>query len=173
MYKNLLPLGSVVLLEGGQKRLMIQGRVQFHAGEDIIYDYVGIPWPGGLPNPDSYVFFQKTAIERVYFVGYQDEEEETFREEVLAKMEGVTIENGQVHFPEDLFAAPDAVLLDEEQTGMSGGMGVDILEDIPEESADPALAEALDKAALEAIGNAGGNTDGTGNADIASDTLDL
>lgn len=39
MYKNMLPIGSVVLLKGGQKRVMIIGRVQARAGEDKIYDY--------------------------------------------------------------------------------------------------------------------------------------
>ena len=34
-----LPIGSVVLLEGGNKRIMICGRIQAQAGSDIIYDY--------------------------------------------------------------------------------------------------------------------------------------
>ena len=38
MHKNLLPIGSVVLLRGGEKRLMICGRIQTRAGSDKVYD---------------------------------------------------------------------------------------------------------------------------------------
>jgi len=32
MYQDLLPIGSVVLLKGGNKRVMICGRIQARAG---------------------------------------------------------------------------------------------------------------------------------------------
>ena len=47
MYKDLLPLGSVVLLKGGSKRLMIIGRIQSRAGSNEIYDYSGCFSPRG------------------------------------------------------------------------------------------------------------------------------
>ena len=39
MYKDLLPIGSVVLLRGGTKRVMICGRIQARAGSARISDY--------------------------------------------------------------------------------------------------------------------------------------
>ena len=169
MYKNLLPLGSVVLLEGGQRRVMIQGRGQFNPDSDVIYDYVGIPWPEGLPNTDSYIFFQKTAIERVYFLGYQDQEEEEFRENVLGAMEGISIENGQLRFPEGMQAEQEPVLLEETPAAgeSAAPAGVDILGDLElsENSDDPALAEALDKAATEALAELGDDAAGSGKAE--------
>ena len=39
MYKNLLPIGSVVLLKGGDKKIMVCGRIQAKDGENAIYDY--------------------------------------------------------------------------------------------------------------------------------------
>ena len=38
MYKDMLPIGSVVLLKGGDKRVMICGRIQAKPGENVIYD---------------------------------------------------------------------------------------------------------------------------------------
>mgnify|MGYP003560431573 CR=1 FL=1 len=39
MYKDLLPIGSVVLLKGGDKKIMVCGRIQDKEGENTIYDY--------------------------------------------------------------------------------------------------------------------------------------
>ena len=43
MYENLLPIGSVVLLKGANKRLMITGRIQVKAGDNKVYDLLGRP----------------------------------------------------------------------------------------------------------------------------------
>ena len=45
MYKDLLPIGSVVLLKGGEKRLMICGRVVCREDGEQIYDYAGCYYP--------------------------------------------------------------------------------------------------------------------------------
>ncbi len=71
----LLPIGSVVLLKGGEKRVMICGRIQTKGGDDTIYDYSACLFPEGLVNPSNMYFFNKDAIERVYFIGLQDSEE--------------------------------------------------------------------------------------------------
>ena len=52
MYKNLLPIGSVVLLKGGEKRVMICGRIQAKSGENTIYDYSACYYPEGILNSD-------------------------------------------------------------------------------------------------------------------------
>lgn len=83
MYGQLLPLGSVVLVKGASKRLMITGRVQVRAGEDRIYDYSACLYPEGLLRSDALAFFDHDAIEHLYFVGFQDEEELVFRSEQL------------------------------------------------------------------------------------------
>ena len=51
-----LPIGSVVLLEGGNKRIMICGRIQAQAGSDIIYDYSACYYPEGIVDPKSMFF---------------------------------------------------------------------------------------------------------------------
>jgi len=69
-----LPIGSVVLLEGGNKRIMICGRIQAQAGSDIIYDYSACYYPEGIVDPKSMFFFNRDAIETVYFRGYEDQD---------------------------------------------------------------------------------------------------
>lgn len=56
-----LPVGSVVLLKGGNKRIMICGRIQAQAGSDIIYDYSACYYPEGIIDPQSMFFFNRDA----------------------------------------------------------------------------------------------------------------
>jgi hypothetical protein len=55
---SLIPNGSIVLLKGGSKKLMIYGRKQLSLKEnEQMYDYLAVPYPEGYINPDySYVF---------------------------------------------------------------------------------------------------------------------
>lgn len=86
MYENLLPLGSVVLLRGGAKRVMITGRIQARVGERKVYDYSACAYPEGIVSPKGMFFFDHDAIERLYFIGFQDEEELLFRSKKLASL---------------------------------------------------------------------------------------
>lgn len=96
MYKDLLPIGSVVLLKGGEKRVMICGRIQTKAGDDTIYDYSACYYPEGIIDPNSMFFFNRDSIEGVYFLGYQDVEELTFRQEILDNLGELEIKDGQI-----------------------------------------------------------------------------
>lgn len=80
MKRDLLPIGSVVLLKGGEKRLMICGRIQVQGGSDVIYDYSACLYPEGITTSDGMYFFNNDAIDVVYFIGLQDEEEFAFRD---------------------------------------------------------------------------------------------
>lgn len=98
MYKDLMPVGSVVLLKGGEKRLMICGRVVANAEENTIYDYTGCLYPEGIINSDDLYFFNHDAIEEIYFIGFQDREEMEFRSQVLGELDNkkLLIEDGQI-----------------------------------------------------------------------------
>lgn len=102
MYKDLLPIGSVVLLEGGEKRLMICGRILCKAGEDRIYDYVGCYYPEGIIESDNMFFFNRDAIDRVFFIGFQDAEELKFREEYLDNLGELVVKDGAIVSKESL-----------------------------------------------------------------------
>ena len=75
MKKGLLPIGSVVLLKGGKKRVMICGRIQTRVGEERIYDYTGCYYPEGIMDSKQMFFFDHEAIVRLFFIGFQDPEE--------------------------------------------------------------------------------------------------
>lgn len=96
MYKNMLPVGSVVLLKGGDKRVMICGRIQAKAGENKIYDYSACYYPEGIIDPNSMFFFNRDAIDTVYFIGFQDKEELDFRNEVLDQLDELEIRDGAI-----------------------------------------------------------------------------
>ena len=96
MYKNLLPISSVVLLKGGNKRVMICGRVQNRAGTNEIYDYSACFFPEGIVNPGNMFFFNRDAIETVFFIGLQDKEELDFRAAVLDQLGDLEVRDGQI-----------------------------------------------------------------------------
>lgn len=84
---RLLPNGSIVLLKGGNKRLMIYGRKQLvteggqdiNVGEETMYDYLGVPYPEGYINDEYTYVFNHTDIIDIIHRGYEDEEEEEFQ----------------------------------------------------------------------------------------------
>ncbi|MDY5791471.1 MAG: DUF4176 domain-containing protein [Oliverpabstia intestinalis] len=95
MYSELLPIGSIVLLKGGNKRLMICGRIQTRQGEDTIYDYCGCYYPEGI-EPGNMFFFNRDAIDTLFFVGFQDAEELQLRENVFANLGELQVVDGQI-----------------------------------------------------------------------------
>ncbi|MBR3104508.1 MAG: DUF4176 domain-containing protein [Lachnospiraceae bacterium] len=95
-YQDLLPCGSIVKLKDGERYMMICGRVVAADGSDRIFDYVGCLYPEGMSMPDNMYFFDRDAIERILFIGFQDEEELAFREEVLEQLGDLKIENGEI-----------------------------------------------------------------------------
>ena len=96
MYENLLPVGSVVLLKNGEKRVMICGRVITRAGEDTIYDYAACLYPEGIIGSDNLFFFNRDDIEVIFFIGFQDPEEFKFRSEILANLGDVEVKDGVI-----------------------------------------------------------------------------
>ncbi len=91
MYKDLMPIGSIVRLIGGTHRVMICGRIVCKAGEDKVYDYVACLYPEGMTNSEEMFFFNRDAIEAVFFIGFQDEDELKFRQALnqLGELEAV------------------------------------------------------------------------------------
>lgn len=77
--KNYLPIGSVVLLKEGKKRLMIYGRRQLVKDGEKEYDYSACLYPEGMLNSKDVVLFNHDQIQMIYFIGFQDIEELHFR----------------------------------------------------------------------------------------------
>lgn len=82
-YEKFLPIGSVVLLKGGTKKAMITGFCSVASEEKTkIYDYTGCIYPEGYLDFDQVCLFDHDQIEKVYHLGYIDDEEKSFKEEL-------------------------------------------------------------------------------------------
>lgn len=79
-FKELLPIGSVVILHNATKRLMIYGVGQTNLDDGCDYDYIGVMYPEGLVGDDSRFLFNHSDIKDVIFRGYEDDERNLFLE---------------------------------------------------------------------------------------------
>lgn len=78
--EKLLPIGSVVLLKGAKKRVMIIGRIQKSQGK--IFDYSSCLYPEGYIKADQLILFNNSDIDKNFFIGFQDIEEFEFYKEI-------------------------------------------------------------------------------------------
>ena len=92
---NYLPVGSVVLMETCENRILICGRMVKKPGGNEIFDYVGYRFPHGYQKPQDEIFFMHSQIEMVFFLGFQDMEELVYRE-VLQNIAETAVEDGEV-----------------------------------------------------------------------------
>lgn len=77
--KDLLPIGSVVILNKGSKPLMIYGVRQADAkASEREYDYLGVLYPEGYFGEQMKFLFDRENIEEVLFRGYETPEREVF-----------------------------------------------------------------------------------------------
>lgn len=77
--KEYLPIGSVVLLHNGTKKIMIYGRKQIAADNGQEYDYVACLYPEGNISDEYTFLFNHENIQRVVFTGYADDDETEFQ----------------------------------------------------------------------------------------------
>lgn len=86
--KNLLPIGTVVLLKDGEKRLMICGILQNDEGNtNKTYDYMGVLYPEGHIGEGYQYLFNHEDVVQVFFRGYDDEERTQFIEKLAVAYE--------------------------------------------------------------------------------------
>ena len=79
----MLPIGSVVLLKGGKKMLMIFGRKQMSSSSSKIWDYLGCFYPEGSMGPEYCFLFEEENIDEVVFRGYSDENNAKFEKHFM------------------------------------------------------------------------------------------
>ena len=78
-----LPIGTVVLLKGATKRIMITGYQTFDADvPDKVWDYSAVLYPEGSLSSDQILLFDHFQIGRIFFEGYKDEEYFSFLEKL-------------------------------------------------------------------------------------------
>jgi hypothetical protein len=76
--KGLLPIGSVVLLKNGKKKVMVYGIKQTDQSSGIEYDYISVLYPEGNMGDGTQFLFNHEDIDDIFFRGYEDEEREGF-----------------------------------------------------------------------------------------------
>ena len=81
--KDLLPIGSVVLLNDGQKKVMIIGVKQTEEESGEEFDYSGVLYPEGFVAELGQFLFDHSDIKEIFHKGYEDEE----RTEFLGRLE--------------------------------------------------------------------------------------
>ena len=87
MQKQFFPIGTVVMLEGGEKRLMIYGLMPINSDDGIIYDYIGCLYPEGFIDNDHCYLFNNIDIVNVEFLGYVDVEQQEFSARVTMMLD--------------------------------------------------------------------------------------
>lgn len=105
MEQKYLPIGSVCTLKGKNKKVMITGyySVEFN-GNLKINDYMGCAYPEGMLLPELSCTFNHTDIEKIDFIGFKNEEQETFKG-LLNRLTGNTdVESAaEFHKENDMF----------------------------------------------------------------------
>ena len=77
-----LPIGSVVLLNGANKSLMVISRFVYNVDDGTYYEYCGCLYPEGISDSEYY-FFSHDEIGLVVQRGFEDEYEKLYRKTVL------------------------------------------------------------------------------------------
>ena len=81
MNKKELPIGTVVMLVGGSKKVMITGYRSKNADADRVFDYNGCIFPEGLME-NIYCLFDASQIEDVLYLGLENEEQQAHMEKI-------------------------------------------------------------------------------------------
>ena len=88
--EKFLPIGSVVLLKGGKKKLMITGYcMKIEEEPDKIYDYNGCLFPEGEIKSNLTSVFDHKQIEEVFFEGFKNEETDEFFDSIKEKLKEI------------------------------------------------------------------------------------
>ena len=75
MKEKYLPIGSVVLLNGGTKKIMVSGYCMKTPDKpDAVFDYCGYVYPEGVIRSDITCVFNHDQISKIFYLGYQDVE---------------------------------------------------------------------------------------------------
>ena len=87
-----LPIGSVVLLKTAKKRIMVTGFVaKAQETGDKVFDYMGCLYPEGVISSDKNLLFNHDQIDKIYYLGYSDEEEKIFKGKLDEELKKVGI----------------------------------------------------------------------------------
>lgn len=88
MRKDLLPIGTVVLLKGGTKKVMITGYSSTaEENSDTIYDYNGCVFPEGFMH-NIFCLFNNEEIDEVFYRGLENDESKDYIGDIKSQLFG-------------------------------------------------------------------------------------
>lgn len=89
-YEKYLPIGTVVMLKGGEKRAMITGFCSVSEDDpEKIYDYNGCLYPEGFLTSDQTLLFDHNQIDKIYHLGLSDDEDKQFKVQLKSMLENL------------------------------------------------------------------------------------
>lgn len=81
--EKFLPIGTVAMLKGGKKRVMITGFCSMDIdNKENIYDYCGCLFPEGFISSNQTLLFNHNQIEEIFHLGLKDDEEMQFKDKL-------------------------------------------------------------------------------------------
>ena len=92
MKDKFLPIGTVVLLKGATKKVMITNYLIYSAAEGAqkkMYDYGACTFPEGIIDSDAAIGFNHDEIAEVVYVGYENDEQKEFNAKLLEKADEI------------------------------------------------------------------------------------
>lgn len=97
MKSGYLPVGTVCLLKGGTKKVMITGFCSIpKENPKEMYDYNGCLYPEGFLNSSQVCVFNNDQIDKILYLGFEDDEEKKFKENldrIMKKIKETTNNN--------------------------------------------------------------------------------
>ena len=78
-----LPIGSVVNVQGIDNRVMVAGVRQVEQETGKTWDYCGCYYPEGVINSRELVLFDQKHVDSLYFLGFRDGEGLLFTRKLL------------------------------------------------------------------------------------------
>lgn len=81
---EVLPIGSIVYLKDGIKKLLIIGRALKHNNDESqkVYDYAACLYPEGMISSEM-IFFNSEDIDTVFNYGYSDDDDKQLQKIIL------------------------------------------------------------------------------------------
>ncbi len=87
-YPKYLPLGSIVILKKGWKKIMIMGFLPIDMdSKEEIYDYLGCLYPEGIVRTDINILFNHEDIKQIIAIGLKDQEQEEFMKDLTLNID--------------------------------------------------------------------------------------
>ena len=87
MNEQLLSIGSVVTLEGAEKKLMVMGVFPTDGDSGKMYDYIGVPYPEGFLDAETMFLFMHKDIQTIEFIGFINAEHQGYRHQLFKALE--------------------------------------------------------------------------------------